>query len=426
MSRRSLTVAAASSLLVLTGVTGGAAQDASPGTESPGTDVSFELRIGALAGLTGDLAVSGQPWSEATRIASEDIQSRLDAMGLGDGISVTFVGAEDSQGNQTGGVEAATKLVQSDEADVVVGDFFSSVSIAAAQSVFIPEGVVEFTGGTNAAISTLEDDGLVWRPVASDALQGQLVAKLLSDRFGPDATINVGFRNDAYGTGLLEVFREAWTAGGGTIGAEVGFDEGAATLDTEAGKLVEGDPDGWFVIAFCGDWGMLSGPLQRTGAWDPARTHASDALSNCEGPDALVEGMTGTEGTSTAGTSFPAYEALYDEKASSGTEFQQFTTQAFDSVYLAFLAALAAGSSDPADIAAQLQAVSGAPGTQYSFEQLEDAINAILAGEDIDFEGTTGPIDFDENGDITVNIYRLWQVDANGEQVTQEEISYTP
>jgi branched-chain amino acid transport system substrate-binding protein len=408
-------------VLALTTAVAAAAAD-----PAPETDVSFELRIGALAGLTGDLAVSGQPWSEATRIAAEDIQARLDAMGLGEQISVTFVGAEDSQGNQTGGIEAATKLAQADEVDVVVGDFFSSVTIAAAESVFIPEGVLEFTGGTNAAISTLEDNGLVWRPVASDALQGQLVASLLADRFGADATINVGYRNDAYGAGLLEVFREAWTTGGGTIGAEVGFDEGAPTLDTEAQNLVAGEPDGWFVIAFCGDWGKLSGPLQRTGAWDPARTHASDALSNCEGPDALVEGMTGTEGTSTAGTSFPAYEALYGEMASSGTEFQQFTTQAFDSVYLAFLAALAAGSSEPADIAAQLQAVSGPPGDQYTFEQLEDAITAILAGEDIDFEGTTGPVDFDENGDITVNIYRLWQVDASGEQVTQEEISFTP
>ena len=421
MSRRSFMVTAMAGLLAMATTVGAGAQ----GT-APETDVDFELRVGALAGLTGDLAVSGQPWSEAVRIAAEDIQARLDGMGLGDRITVTFVGAEDSQGNQTGGIEAATKLVQADEVDVVVGDFFSSVTIAAAQSVLIPNGVLDFTGGTNAAISTLEDDGLVWRPVASDALQGRLVAQLLADRFGADATVNVGFRNDAYGAGLTEVFREAWTAGGGTIGAEVGFDEGAATLDTEAQALVAGDPDAWFIVAFCGDWGKLKGPLQRTGAWDPARTHSADALSNCEGPDALVEGMTGTEGTSTAGTSFPAYEGLYKEKASAGTEFQQFTTQAFDSVYLAFLGALAAGSSTPSDIAAQLQSVSGAPGAQFTFEQLEDAIIAVLGGEDIDFEGTTGPIDFDENGDITVNIYRLWQVDADGEQVTQEEVTFTP
>jgi ABC-type branched-subunit amino acid transport system substrate-binding protein len=421
MSRRALFVTAMTGAFVLATAPGAMAAD-----PAPETDVSFELRVGALAGLTGDLAVSGQPWSEATRIAVEDIQSTLGEMGLDDQIQITFVGAEDSQGNQSGGIEAATKLAQADQADVVVGDFFSSVSIAAAQSVFIPNEVLQFTGGTNAAISTLEDNNLVWRPVASDALQGQLVASLLADRFGADATINVGYRNDAYGAGLAEVFREAWTVGGGTVGAEVAFDEGAATLDTEAQSLVAGNPDGWFVVAFCGDWGKLKGPLQRTGAWDPTRTHSADALSNCEGPDALVEGMTGTEGTSTAGSSFPAYQALYEEEASSGTEFQQFTTQAFDSVYLAFLGALAAGSSEPTEIAAQLQGVSGPPGEQYTFEQLQEAITAILSGEEIDFEGSTGPIDFDEVGDITVNIYRLWQVNADGEQATQEEIFFTP
>ena len=76
-----------------------------------------------------------------------------------------------------------------------------------------------------------------------------------------------------------------------------------------------------------------------------------------------------------------------------------FDAQAFDAVMIAFLAALQAGSSDPAAIRDNLQAVSGPPGTQYTFEELDDAINAILAGEDIDYEGASGSVNLDENGD---------------------------
>jgi ABC-type branched-subunit amino acid transport system substrate-binding protein len=399
---------------------------AAPATAHAAEAPELDLNYGVLVALTGEAGISGQTWNHATSTAVEDIANQVEGMGLSDSISVSLVASEDSQGNQTAGIEAAKKLAEVDQADIVIGDFYSSVTIATFESVFKPGNIVQFTGGTNPGISLMEKDGLLWRPVASDALQGQVLAQVMADQFGQDAVVNMVVRNDAYGVGLGDVFKEAWTGSGGSIGEELIFNPDVPTLDTEAQQAVQGDPDAWLLITFCGDWAKLKGPLTRTGAWDPTRTIGSDVLANCVDAEAVVEGMRGTVGNSTAGSSFPAFQTLFEASAPEGLPFQGFTSEAFDSVYLGFLAALQAGSTDPAAIGAEVQSVSGGPGEKYTFEQLPDAINAILAGEEIDFEGSSGPIDFDENGDITANMYDIWVAQADGTTAVESTIVFNP
>jgi ABC-type branched-subunit amino acid transport system substrate-binding protein len=62
----------------------------------------------------------------------------------------------------------------------------------------------------------------------------------MAEQFGKTATVNVGIRirNDAYGNGLGDVFKETWTANGGQIGKYVVYNPTQATYDTEAQQLV--------------------------------------------------------------------------------------------------------------------------------------------------------------------------------------------
>jgi branched-chain amino acid transport system substrate-binding protein len=76
---------------------------------------------------------------------------------------------------------------------------------------------------------------------------------------------------------------------------------------------------------------------------------------------------------------------------------------------LAFLAAVRGGTADPATISDNLQAVSGPPGRKVTFEQLDEALQALMEGEQIDYEGASGPIDFDSNGDPASAIYEVWR-----------------
>ena len=92
---------------------------------------SFTLRYGVLAGLTGDPAPSGQGWNEAARLGIDSIAQTLKSMGL-NSIQVVLANSQDSQGNPQAGVEAAQKLVQIDHVNVIIGDFYSSVTTAVA------------------------------------------------------------------------------------------------------------------------------------------------------------------------------------------------------------------------------------------------------------------------------------------------------
>ena len=45
---------------------------------------------------------------------------------------------------------------------------------------------------------------------------------------------------------------------------------------------------------------------------------------------------------------------------------------------------------------------------------MADAIAALQAGEDIDFEGVSGPLDLDDNGDPPIGFYDLYAYDDQG------------
>lgn len=418
-------------VLALLVATQPAAVAMSPAIAQSQPDFSLEVKYGVLVGLTGDAATGGQAWNQAVKVGIDYINQTLQQNGYSDQLKATLVDSQDSEGNAQRGVEAAQKLVSIDNVDVVVGDLFSSVTSAVAPSVIVPNKVLEFTGGTNPSLTKLNPpDGptLLWQPVAADDLQGRVLAKLMADAFGTSATVNIGVRNDAYGTGLSDVFKNAWMAQGGTVGKVVTYNPTQPTFDTEAQQLVDGNPDAWLFTDFCQTFAKLVGPLQRTGKWDGARTWGGDALTNCgtSVPDAAIPGMRSVQANASAGSSFGDYQNLFVANAQTGVTFSAFTAEAFDSVFIAFLGAVAAKSSDPSAISAKIAEITNPPGTDYTFLQLNDAIQALLAGQQIHFNGATGPLNFEPTGRVTATAYDVWQVAPDKSASIAKTVNFTP
>jgi ABC-type branched-subunit amino acid transport system substrate-binding protein len=392
------------------------------------TAPSFTLKYGVLAGLTGDPAPSGQGWNEAARLAVDYAIEKLKTANL-TSIKVVLADSQDSQGSPQPGVEAAQKLVNIDKVNVIIGDFYSSVTSAAATAVAIPNNVLIFTGGTSPALTKLNTgpNALLWQPVAADDLQGRVLAQVMADALGKNAKVNVAARNDAYGTNLSNVFKEAWTAGGGTITEMVVYNHQQPTLDGEAQRVAQGNPDGWLFIDFCPTFEKLALPLTRTGKWDPAKSFGSDTLNDCASKGSRnYPGMRATQANASSGSSFPAFKALFEQKAKQGVKFQSFIAEAFDAVFVALLAAVEAKSSDPLKISQHVVSVTNDPGEAYTFEQLDQAIKAIIAGKKIHFHGATGPINFAANGRITATNYDIWQHKPDGAASVVKTIAFKP
>jgi hypothetical protein len=121
-------------------------------------------------------------------------------------------------------------------------------------------------------------------------------------------------------------------------------------------------------------------------------------------------------GTAPGATGEKAFARLWDSRVKTDIQPETYAPQAFDATLLALLAQLKAavdkaGSNDAADvtnefdtvtsrqISAQLQSVSR-DGTKYGWENLEDAISAVLDGKDINYEGASGPVDLDKDGNV--------------------------
>lgn len=407
-------------VLAAVGVLGIGGVVAGCGDDDEGGDVG-DLNVGVLVPLTGDLSPFGGPGSQAANLAADQANAAATAAGVELNLTLT---EEDTKTDPQAAQEGATKLIETDNVAAIAGPWASSEVIPTAENVTIDAGVPVVTpSGTNPDITSLDDDGTVSRTAPSDALQGQVIAQVMAAEFGADATVVTANRNDAYGTALVGEFTKAWEAGGGTVVRNVAYNPEAASLNSEAQQIVQGNPDAWMIIDFPDSWQKMGPALVRTGEWDPSRTFTADGLRSNDLPDQAgnesTEGMRGTAPTSLEAPAGQAFDDLW--KTEIGEERQTFDANNFDAVILLALASVAAGSNDPGDIAGEVASVSGPPGNKYTFEQLEEAFTALSNGEDVDYEGASGPLDLDENGDPGSSNYNTWSY-TDGALVDSDEV----
>ncbi len=409
---RTLTAAlAASSLLVLAACGGGDTDEA----ESSAGTATATLRIGNVLPFTGDLSTFGASLDKAGQMGAAMVNEAVTKDKITD-VKLEVVGSEDDQTQSAAGVEAATKLVQSDKADVLIGSMSSGVTTAIAQSVAIPNDVVMITPtSSDPSITDLADDDLVFRIYPPDTLQARALAQAMADTYGKDALVNIGGRNDAFGSALTREFATQWTEQGGKVGQTVLYNPTAATFDTEAAQLASGMPDAWMIADFPTTFEKMGPALVRAGGWSPAKTFMTEAMQSTSALEKIgapaTEGLRGTAGSGKGGAEPEAFQKEFETR-NAGTEFTGFEGTSFDAAVMAGLAAVKAKSADADDIKKALVEVSTSAGQKFTWQQLPEAITAIRAGTAIQYVGAWGPIVFDAKGDPTQSSFVVWESKA--------------
>jgi len=426
MSSRNRWVALAVVGAVLAAVTASTVAASPATTQKAKPTPKFQLRIGTILPFTGDLSGVGPSIDAAARLAADTINAALRKDKLDKKISVKIVDSQDDQTSTQPAIEAATKEVKVGKVNVIIGTLSSQSTIAVAQAVTIPNNVILITPtGSAPQITSLKDKNTVWRILPSDLFQGKAMASAVAGAFGKAATINVGARNDAFGTALEQVFVNTWKAQGGKIGAQVNWDPNQASFDSEAQKVVSGNPAGWVLIDFPETFKKVAPALVRTGKWSPDKTFMNDVMSV---PDSLKQvgdqattGLRGVAPTSQAASvkQTGAFAKLFKAKKK-GKPVTGYEGTSFDSVILSFLAALQGRSSNPSAIKANMRGISGPSGTPVTYLNLAQAIKLILAGKRVAYQGVWGPIDYDKNGDVGSSLFKLWHYD--GTDVKTEKV----
>lgn len=91
-----------------------------------------------------------------------------------------------------------------------------------------------------------------------------------------------------------------------------------------------------------------------------------------------------------------------------------FTSQGYDASAIQILANLLAGSNDGTAIRDHIRVVANPGGTAYTPSELSDAAEAAAAGENIQYEGASSGVNFDDAGDITSARYQLFGFTQDG------------
>jgi ABC-type branched-subunit amino acid transport system substrate-binding protein len=383
---------------------------------------SYDLTIGAFVTLTGALSAYGGPSSKAMELAVQEANEAAEEIGAD--IEFTLE-TEDSQTDPEAAIAAGRTLVTGG-ANCLISGGTTPETIGVAQSITIPRNIPIVVGlATSGELTTFEDQDTVYRTSPPDRLQAVALSQAMDEELGgaEDKLVSIAYRNEPYGEGLSDSFTEEWESVGGEIQGPVAFDPGVPSYNSEADQIVSGDPNAFLVIDYPDTYARMGAALVRTGEFDASTLFVPDAMALPEVPnnipDQALEQARGMQVGAPETAAAEGFHELYTSAPGPGRF--ALDANAFDAAALCMLASVAAGSDDPADILEHIRDVSGPPGDPYTFEDFGDAMEALAAGEDIDYEGVSGPLNLDQYGDPTGGVYELFRYE-NGNQTSMRLI----
>ena len=360
-----------------------------------------EVKIGAVMPTTGALQVYGEADLKGVQLAIDQMNEAGGVLGQ----QVELVAA-DTATNPQAGVDAAQRLVNVEGVAGLVGALSSGVTIPIATTVSGPSGVPQISNAsTSPVITTLDDDGYLFRTTPHDALQGAILADVVSQQ-GIDKVAIVYVNND-YGQGLADAFSESYE---GEVTASVAYEERQASYRGELSQVAQGDPAALIMIAYPGDGIPMLRQALEEGFFETFIF--TDGMKAAEVAAAAPDALEGAFGTAPTGDpedeGTQMFRQMYEE-AYGELPPQPFIDTAYDAAFLLGLAIQKAGSTEGAAVRDALHEVATPPGETIRPGEFAKAKERLEAGEEINYEGAAGTQDFDEHGDVP-GTYSHWAI----------------
>jgi ABC-type branched-subunit amino acid transport system substrate-binding protein len=371
-----------------------------------------EVKFGLMVGFSGDMAPWAPALNNAAVLAAEEINA--DGGVLGQPLKLI---SEDNASTAAGGVRGAQKLVSVDNVTAIIGPESDPIMALTAFAKDSKVPIISSSAGTEALDTAGGTGKFIYRTNASDSFLGVVHAKLILDEMKQKDVVVVVENSEGTLSGANTFIRN-FEKMGGTVVKKVVLAPGQSSYLNEIKEVAGANPTMVFLAV-----GQTTGvnftkqAYQRGYEWkywvtaelqsdDFVKAAGVEVAKGAINPvSSQVEGAPGWERFSAA------YEKRFGEKPQSG--FYQAET--YDAVILAALAAQAAGDASGASIDAKLLDVSQGGKKVYSYAE---GVAALKAGEDIDYEGASGPLDFSATGNVAVPAARLLQVNDKGEWIT--------
>lgn len=332
------------------------------------------VKIGHVGPVSGAIAHLGRDNEYGARMAIEE----LNAAGVViDGHKVRLeLMAEDDGADPKQGTAVAQKLVDAKVAGVI-GHLNSGTTIPASK-IYFDAGIPQISPSATNPKYTRQGYKTAFRVVADDVHLGSTLGKYAVDTL---KARNVAVIDDrtAYGQGVAEEFSKAAEAAGAKIVAKEFTNDKATDFNAILTSIKGKKPD----VVFFGGMDAVGGPMlkQMKSLGITAKFMGGDGVCTSQLPtlagDAIGEAQVycaeagGVEGEAKAG--MDEFRARF--KAKFNVDVQLYAPYVYDATKVLVAAMVKANSSDPAKYLPVLAATT-------------------------DYQGVTGPITFDEKGDI--------------------------
>jgi len=354
-----------------------------------------DVKLGFIGGFTGPIASLTPPIFNGAKLAVDEINAQGGILGG----KLTIVSA-DGACDATAAANAGDKIVNTEQVTAVVGGLCTGETIGAFNGSGKPGNVVFVSPASSApALTTLDDNDLVFRTTPSDALQGVKMASLLIAKGIKDVAVT--YVNNDYGKGLNDSFTAAYKADGGKVAGDVAHEDSKADYRAELGQLATSGSTNLVILAYANSSGHTI--LQQAAEGGDFKLYVGgdgmvgDALTAGIDPKS-IEGLIATRAGASTGAGTDAFNKLAaDAKVDpTGT----YVPQAYDAAFLLALAIEKNGNAKRDGVSKALRAVASGSGEVILPGEWKKAVDLIKAGKDVNYEGAGGALDFDKAGDV--------------------------
>ncbi len=354
---------------------------------------SADVKVGSLMGFTGPIESLTVGINAGAEIAIKEVNA---AGGVAGGNKIQLVTADTTCVDASAAAAAADRLVNAEQVAAIVGALCSGATISAANSAAIPNKVVMISpASTSPAITSLDDNDLVFRTAPSDARQGQVLASVLKER--GVSRVAVTYINNDYGKGFNDAFVSAFRSMGGRVTGSQAHEDGKADYRAEISALAAGGAQMLVVLAYLDGSGQTV-IRQSIEEGDFSRFAGGDGMVGQSIVDAIGSGLEGMVATQPGGATEGA-QRFKDMAAAEGLKIDgPFQAEAYDAAALIALAMHYKGNVSRNGMSRAVREVANAPGEVILPGELRKAMEILSNGGSINYEGATG-VEFNDAGD---------------------------
>ncbi|QAY70826.1 ABC transporter substrate-binding protein [Xylanimonas protaetiae] len=411
-SRSRLRAVGGVALLSATSLVLAACSSSTPSSDegtSPAADAQssapLTLELGSLLPQTGSLSFLDAPMEGGVGLAVQEVNE------ANAGITINYT-ATDEGDTDTKAFETSIERLRSAGVTAMVGAASSGVSKIILDGNIAAGILTVSPSNTSPDFTTWDDQGLYFRTAPSDFLQGEVLGNLIAE--DGHKTLGIIYQNDAYGTGLDAQIKETFEAAGGQVVAQASFNVGDTTFDAQVAQVTAANPDAVVVVSFA-QFVTIAPLLVNAGVTGDqlymVDGNTTDYSASSKTPITVsLEGAQGTIPGPALEDDFQSrLQDFWTGKGNDKIATFTYAGESYDAVTLIALSALAAKSVKGADIAGKMQEVSGGSGDGTPCTSFADCAKIINDGGVADYDGYSGKVTFDENGDpqgASIGIYK--------------------